>query len=688
MGRHGFGWAVAGALVGLMDAVWTIARPGTESLSGSVLASALTLNVVLHIIFGAMIGLVLGRVLVLTVRVAWGRFQSLSVRLRRRLMLTVAALSGVVTGLGWVGVGQWIEWDAVDWRLPMLLSTLPAVGFAASELPRRPRQLMRAVGVLVVGAVAGMSLWVEGSQSTGDAAARLGEDAASGRWLVAVARDALDKDADGFPAALCAGDCDCDDRRATVYPGAAEVVGNDVDEDCDGRDLSDEATAIFAELMTVGPSEVAPPPAELAAVELVRDLSWMPAGVSRVYGAAPFSVSDEDVTPARRNILFITVDTLRADHLGLYGYAKPTSPNLDRLAERCAVFDQARATGSQTRFSVPPMVTGKYFTEIARTEGKWPVVLPEEDLIAEQLRDAGYHTAAFHSLSYLQGRFGFSQGFDHYDTSVLKARPKTRFKPTSDYITDQTLAYVDDARFTSREGSPFFIWAYYSDPHSPYIFHRGFPSFGPWMKDVYDNEIAYTDHHVGRLIDGMASRGLLENTLIVLTSDHGEGLDEADDHGHRYHGPNLHDEVVRVPLMVCGAGVTPGRVPTSVSLIDLPPTFLEVADVSPSPEHRGVSLQPWLQGQMVPHPPVFFEKHKDIAFRQKGMVMWPYKVILKMAYNKVQIYDLARDPRERQDLQGTIDPDTRARLVGLLNHWAHDVLEVRKPEPIQTAQRP
>lgn len=685
---------MAGALIGVMDAAMAVARPGTESLDGPVLAATLALDVTLHILLGAALGLLLGRALVVTATGAWARWTRLSPRTRRGLGLLAVGSGLLGLAVGWRLVGQWIEWDAVDWRLPLLALALPGLGIAASELPERSRQVIVAIGLLVIGGVTGANLWSNGAQSNGGAAARLGEDAASGRWLVAGARSTLDQDGDGFPAGLCDDDCDCDDASISVYPGAAEIADNDVDEDCDGQDLSRAATLMFEELISVAP---VPEPVRVDSAPVqqqiaeVLNLDWLPGEIQRIYSNEPLIPYDTvQGPPAPRgppNILFVTVDTLRADHLGFHGYDKPTSPNLDRYAERCVVFEQARATGSQTRFSVPPMVTGKYFTEIARTQGLWPRILEEEVTVAEELRDAGYHTAAFHSISYLRAQYGFGQGFDHYDSSVIFKRPNSRFKPTSDYVTDKVLEYVDSLPFCEAEAeSPFFLWAYYSDPHSPYIFHRGFPSFGPWMKDVYDNEIAYTDHHVGRLLDGLESRGLLEDTLIVLTSDHGEGLDEAEDHGHRYHGPNLHDEVVRVPLMVCGAGLEPRRVSTSVSLIDLAPTFLDVAGLERNPIHRGVSLSPWLHGRDPAHPPVFFEKHKDTALPQKGMVLWPYKVIVKMAYNQVQIYDLARDPRERFDLSDDLDPAARTRLVGLLNHWTNEVLETREPRRVQTAQ--
>ena len=338
---------------------------------------------------------------------------------------------------------------------------------------------------------------------------------------------------------------------------------------------------------------------------------------------------------------------------------------------------------------MPPMITGRYFTELRRGSGEWPKLLDEEVTIAERLEGAGYHTAAFHSIAYLRSIYGFAQGFDHYDDSCTAVRAPARFRPTSDYVTDQTLDYVDAQRLGESE-EPFFLWVYFGDPHSPYIFHKDFPRFGGWMKDVYDNEIAFTDHHIGRLFDGLEERGVLEDTLVLLTSDHGEGLDEEEDHGHRYHGAHLHDEVVRVPLLAWGAGVEPGRSATPVSLIDLAPTLNEVAGLEPDPDYfRGVSLVPWMLGQHDhPHPPVFFEKHKDTARPQKGMVLWPYKVVIKMPWYRLKIYDLEKDPRERHNLAKSMPEADRERLSGLLQHWTNNVLQPREPRPRPVAAAP
>jgi arylsulfatase A-like enzyme len=223
------------------------------------------------------------------------------------------------------------------------------------------------------------------------------------------------------------------------------------------------------------------------------------------------------------------------------------------------------------------------------------------------------------------------------------------------------------------------MWAYYGDPHAPYLRHRSVASFGPTPSDVYDGEVAFTDRHIGRLLDALQERGLADDTIVVLTSDHGEGLDPGADHGHLFHGPTLYDEVIRVPLIVRGPGYAPRRVQTPVSLIDLPPTFQALLGQPPAPELRGLSLVPWLAGDDPPHPPVFFEKQKESALPQKGMVLWPYKVILVLPYNRIRIYNLAEDPAEQRELKKELPPEDVRRLVGLLKYWSNEVLVPVEP---------
>ena len=370
---------------------------------------------------------------------------------------------------------------------------------------------------------------------------------------------------------------------------------------------------------------------------------------------------------------------MRADHLGYDGYERATSANIDALAARGVVFSQARSTGPQTRFSVPCFMTSKYFTELERTTGDWPRIAESETTFVEILDEAGYHTAAFHSIGYLSALYGMAQGFDHYDTSCMEVRSPVQHNITSDYITDRTLAYVDSSEFPKQQ--PFLLWTYYGDPHSDYRRHEDAPKYGPSRADNYDSEIFYTDMQIGRLLEGLEERGLMENTIVVVSSDHGEGLREEEDHGHLFHGATLYDEVMRIPLIIASPRWPHRVVDTPVSLIDLAPTFIELAGLEPKEDARGISLKPWLEGEDREHPPLFFEKQKETALPQKGMLLWPYKVILVMPYNRIKIFNLEEDPKEQNDLAKTLPPEQRDELVGLLKYWASQVLVVKEPTP-------
>ena len=387
------------------------------------------------------------------------------------------------------------------------------------------------------------------------------------------------------------------------------------------------------------------------------------------------------------NVLFILIDTLRADHLGTYGYKHNTSPAIDAIAKRGVVFEQARSTGPSTRFSVPPMLVGKYLTEIRRTYAFWPRISKKEVLITEHLKRANYKTGAIHSIDYFRKRFGMARGFDHYDDSCIQlvsAEKRKRYgwmhclwyRATSRYITRRALRTVK--RYKFAESEPFFLWVYYSDPHGPYIRHRGFKPTGKLYRHRYDSEIKYTDHWLGRMMARFEELGLLKNTVIVITSDHGEALKKSEDHGVLLHSANLYDELIHVPLIIAGPGIKPRRVKIPVSTIDIPSTFMELAGLKPSPDHRGTSLVPYLRGESPPHPPVFFEKHRRQDTPLKGMIKWPYKVIGNMFKRKrVEVYDLVKDPGERKRLKpADLKPGLYDALLKEFWHWVNNV---RKP---------
>jgi arylsulfatase len=316
----------------------------------------------------------------------------------------------------------------------------------------------------------------------------------------------------------------------------------------------------------------------------------------------------------RDSVLLITIDTLRADHLGAYGYTLPTSPRIDALARQGVLFERTYATVPRTTQSIASLLTGLY-PKHHRARGLFSVLLPSNTTLAEILKAKGYATWAVVSNIFLQPGKGFEQGFDAY------SNPRSRFDGDSS-------AQVTDEAIQKLEGSPpepFFLWVHYLDPHWSYDPQGEFavkfdPDYEPtqamrnlregkrskgdiiFQNDLsprdrrhlvalYDGEIAQVDAQVGRLLDAIPS-SLRERLLIVLTADHGESLCE-----HDYcfaHGETLYDDTLRVPLIFSHPGrIRPGqRFSGNVSLMDVTPSILRLLSLPDRPEMDGLPLFP------------------------------------------------------------------------------------------------
>lgn len=472
----------------------------------------------------------------------------------------------------------------------------------------------------------------------------------------------------------------------------------------------------------VGPGQAARGQQPVGDVSTDADASSADTTVHADGGAGPDRADVMDDTgdtkpvaalPGKPNILLVLVDTLRHDHMSIYGYKRKTTPRIDKFFEPGVVFEWAHATGPATRFSVPPMLYGKHYTEIQRGMGHWPKISSKEKNFGAYLQEAGYHTGAVHSIHYFRDRYNMHGGWDHWDNSCLQWRnrvknPKWKHLPyrkcewaypTADYITDRTLVHADEAKLAQGQ-KPWLLWAYYSDPHAPYLKHKGkTPEFGGWYSDRYDREIWFADFHIGRLLDGLEKRGMLDNTIVVMTSDHGEGLSKARDHGRLLHSSTLYEELLRIPILVSGKpavleryGIAKRRVKTPISLLDIMPTFLEAAGMAPDkqPKYlRGVSLWPWMrrvpageteaQFKEPKHPPLFFEKHRAEDAPQKGMLDWPYKLIADAKSKwRYQIYNLAEDPKEKRPLRYRMPKELRQKIYERYMLWKTETLKPAK----------
>lgn len=359
----------------------------------------------------------------------------------------------------------------------------------------------------------------------------------------------------------------------------------------------------------------------------------------RAAGAAP--------APGGRdlNVLLITIDTVRADRLGCYGYAGAGTPNLDRLAAEGVRFANAYAQVPLTLPSHCSIMTGTYPPDHGvRNNGTYSLG-PNLPTLAGLFKARGYRTAAFVASFTLDSRFGLARGFDLYDDDVQGGETLKSFRSERDAgaVLDALSPWLEGSR-----GERFFGWAHFYDPHLPYAPPPPFDAEYPNRK--YDGEIAYVDHVIGRLFDLLKAKGLLDRTLIVVAGDHGEALGEKKEIDH---GLFLYDGTLKVPLIIrCGEGLPAGLVvPSRVRLIDVMPTILDLLGMRiPSPV-RGTSLLPYIRGEKKADLSSYIETYYPREIygwsELKGFIDGPWKYVLAPT---PELYDLAEDPREEKNL--------------------------------------
>ena len=296
------------------------------------------------------------------------------------------------------------------------------------------------------------------------------------------------------------------------------------------------------------------------------------------------------------NVVFLLVDTLRADRLGAYGYTRPTSPEIDALARTGIVFRHVEAQSSWTKTSMASLWTGTYPARNGML--RYDHALPEAALLpAEIFRNAGYRTAGIWRNGWVAPNFGFHQGFEFY----LNPKPgRTRAQlqrshPSPDSLsgTDEDIADSGLEFLESYGRERFFLYLHYMDLHQ-YVFDDSAPAFGNAYSDAYDKSIRWIDRLIGALVTELGERGLLERTLIVLSSDHGEAFRE---HGFEGHARDLHGEVVGVPfVIVLPFQLEPGIVVQErVANADVWPTLLDLLGLPPLPGTDGKSLVPLIE---------------------------------------------------------------------------------------------
>jgi len=393
--------------------------------------------------------------------------------------------------------------------------------------------------------------------------------------------------------------------------------------------------------------------AELAGREasLVLDATTLEGAQGSFEIAAPLWSRPLLVAPTRAkaaerpSFLVISIDTLRADHVGVYGAQRPTTPNLDRLAARGVVFEDASTTYPSTTASHMSLMTGLHpsshgvYFPGRRLDVRVPTV-------AQLLAQSGYRTAAVTENGMIGSVAGFQRGFDSY--AEVKEGRTFEVPGYVAEVVDRGIALLDRHR-----DEEFFLFLHTYQVHAPHDPPAAFARFGGGEgspAERYAGEVLYMDSEIGRLLDAVDASGLDEKTVVLLTADHGEGFGE---HGVLGHGHALFEELMRIPLVVWDAGAPARRrVDVPVSLVDVPPTILELAGIEVPPTSQGRSLVALLRGTAdeVPERPVFAERRLEDGSVATAVRKGDRKWILGEPLRPDRVFDVASDPKESKNL--------------------------------------
>ena len=304
----------------------------------------------------------------------------------------------------------------------------------------------------------------------------------------------------------------------------------------------------------------------------------------------------EDKDPL--NVLLITVDTLRADRLSCYSKEHLTTPNIDRLASRGALFTRAFAHTSTTLPSHANILLGTTPLSHGVHDNSNFIVREEFTSLAEHLKTYGYSTAAFIGAYPLDSRFGISQGFDLYDDNydVRDIKTDTGGERTAEIVVDRAVQWLKE------QNSPWFLWVHCWDPHAPYDPPEPFKS--KFADNPYDGEVSYVDHVMGKLFAYLETKSLWDRSLVIFTGDHGESLWE---HDEETHGIFAYNSTIWIPLIIHTPGTKSRKVEQKVAHVDIFPTVCEALDIKRPDFLQGMSLMPALRGKKIRERPIYFE---------------------------------------------------------------------------------
>ncbi|MGA7293066.1 MAG: sulfatase-like hydrolase/transferase [Terriglobales bacterium] len=394
-------------------------------------------------------------------------------------------------------------------------------------------------------------------------------------------------------------------------------------------------------------------------------------------------------TPAKPplNVVLITIDTLRADHVGCYGYKQIKTPNIDSLAAEGTRFDRAFAVVPVTLPSHTSIMTGTYPMFSGMHDFSGNKLSPLQPTLASVLKLDGYETGAVIAAAVLDSRFGLNQGFDFYydnfNFSRLDEANLDEMERPGNVVADVTLDWL-----AKNSQKKFFLWMHLYDPHFPY--NPPEPYATEYATHLYDGEIAFADAQVGRLLRFLKEKGIYKNTLIVLCGDHGESLGE---HGEKTHGFFIYNATMHVPLII---RLPESRLPENdtvadpVSLVDLMPTILGVVGLDVPSQVQGHSLLAELQGdrQASDHRPGESPAEKQA---ERDRTLYGETFLPRIHFNwselrgsentkyhfidapRPELYDLTRDPGELHNLftdKSAVAAEMRSKLAAMIREYS------------------
>ena len=344
----------------------------------------------------------------------------------------------------------------------------------------------------------------------------------------------------------------------------------------------------------------------------------------------------------RLNVLFVTIDTLRADRIGAYGYARAQTPVLDDLARRGVRFVAAQASVPLTGPSHSTIFTGLYPPAHGVRDNVVFNLGARHPTLATLLRKRGYRTAAFVAAYPVASSFGLGQGFDEFHENFHEMPvPGQGAERPGNEVAEEVIAWL-----ATPSQAPFFVWVHLYDPHAPYTPPE--PYRKAFEDRLYDGEIAFADAQVGRILEGLKAAGRDRDTLVVAMADHGESLG---DHDEVTHAILIYESTLHIPLILAGPGVPAGRVvPDRVASVDVLPTVLRLLGAKPPHELTGRDLVPAFEGQRLEPKGIYSESlFGRLNCRWASLRGWTHGDWKLIQGTEPELYNLTEDPGEKRD---------------------------------------